>query len=114
MYSNEASWVTTWEFGTGVVSTLPRFDGSLNAPSGIVEAGGTIREELDKDDFGGGFARWTGTSFAAAAFAARIAGALTAAATPNSLLDLHPTAAQQRVAAALQLTQLGSGTGGVV
>jgi subtilisin family serine protease len=50
-FSNHGTWVTRWEIGTNVVSTFPAVDGAA-AP---------------------GFARWSGTSFAAAIHAGRLA-----------------------------------------
>ena len=50
-FSNHGTWVTQWEIGASVVSTFPTVDGAA-AP---------------------GFARWSGTSFAAAIHAARLA-----------------------------------------
>jgi hypothetical protein len=108
IYSNDATWVTDWEVGTGVVSTLPAFDGGKNPTVGIPRPGRATRESLDPDDFSGGvhrpggFARWSGTSFAAAAFAARIAQAMLSTAAAGTLLAIDPTSAGQRAAAALK------------
>jgi len=66
-FSNYGDWVTAHEVGVSCVSTFPRIDGA-NQPE-LVKDGD--RETADSDDFRGGFARWSGTSFAAAAFAAR-------------------------------------------
>jgi hypothetical protein len=49
-FSNHGAWVTRWEIGTDVVSTFPAVDGAAAA----------------------GFARWSGTSFAAAIHAGRL------------------------------------------
>jgi hypothetical protein len=72
-YSNYGDWVTDWAIGTSIVSTFPLIDGGAYA-----ELGGEGRdsESVDPDDFTGGFARWSGTSFAATAFAGMLAQAL--------------------------------------
>jgi hypothetical protein len=61
------------------VSTFPLVDGVANA-----ELGGEGRESesVDPDDFTGGFSRWSGTSFAATAFAGMLGQALL---TPQAL-----------------------------
>ena len=113
IYGNQAQWVTDWEVGTAVVSTLPAFNGSQNPTVTINEPGAEPREAVDPDDFSGGdangrhfeggFARWSGTSFAAAALAGRLAHALgvnAAAAGADSMIDVSPPAAIDRAAAA--------------
>jgi len=68
-YSNYGFWVSDWEVGTSVVSTFPKVDGAAR-PELAWDDG---RESADPDDFTGGFARWSGTSFAAAIYAGRYA-----------------------------------------
>jgi hypothetical protein len=75
-YSNYGPWVTDWAVGTSVVSTFPRVNGAAR-PEFIFE-GEINRESADPDDFTGGFARWSGTSFAATIHAATLAGKRTA------------------------------------
>jgi subtilisin family serine protease len=72
-YSNYGNGVTDWAVGTSIVSTFPLVDGAANA-----ELGGEGRESesVDPDDFTGGFARWSGTSFAATALAGKLTQAL--------------------------------------
>ena len=63
------------------------------------------REALDPDDYRGGYAVWSGTSFSAPLLAARIARQLLedAAADPALALDqLGPAAATNRTVAALR------------
>jgi subtilisin family serine protease len=87
-YSNHGDWVTDWIVGTSVVSVFPLIDGPAGA-----ELGGERRdaESVDPDDFTGGFSRWSGTSFAATAFAAMLGQALL---TPEALAtrDSHERA----------------------
>jgi hypothetical protein len=67
-FSNHGSWVTQWEVGTSVVSTFPQVNAMASA-----EFAADDRGSADSDDFTGGFARWSGTSFAAAIHAAKLA-----------------------------------------
>lgn len=91
-YSNRGDWVTDWELGTGIVSTFPRVPGEASSPLGELWP-------LDHD-FSSGFIRWSGTSFAAAGFAARLAGALLTG-EEDALLDVSPGAACDRADHAL-------------
>lgn len=101
-FSNEAPWITDWEVGTALMSTMPPFDGSLAPEYCIPPAtpNGKVRESLDPDNFKGGFAIWSGTSFAAAAFAAKLAQALVTrlegTSDHTSLRTVTPSAAIQR------------------
>jgi hypothetical protein len=72
-YGNDlyGHWVTAWEVGTSVVSTFPPVDGAARPE--LVSEGDGNRESADPDDFTGGFARWSGTSFAATIYAAKLA-----------------------------------------
>ncbi|HEU4425962.1 MAG TPA: S8 family serine peptidase, partial [Pilimelia sp.] len=76
-YSNHGDWVTLQRVGTGVISTMPAVAGDEPPPpSPFPEPFG---ETVDPDDFTGftgGFARWSGTSFAAAVFAGDCAQAI--------------------------------------
>lgn len=67
-YSNFGNWVTDWAFGTSLVSAFPAINGA-RAP----ELTSAERRSTDPDDFTGGFARWSGTSFAAALLAGQMA-----------------------------------------
>ena len=73
-YSNYGEWVTDSAIGTTVVSTFPLLDTTASPP--------TI----------GGFSRWSGTSFAAAAFASMLGRALL---TTGALVDLALTPDQR-------------------
>jgi hypothetical protein len=96
-YSNYGPWVSQWDIGTAVISTIPSRFGSVSAlgtPT-VYSAHG----------FGSGFARWGGTSFSTAAFAGRLARALTDGAQGDSMLALTTDAAHGRAAAALTEAQ---------
>jgi serine protease len=71
-YSNYGAWVTHKAVGSGVISTMPSFDGDRVSP---VQAAypDSMGVTIDPDNFRGGFARWSGTSFAAATIAGRLA-----------------------------------------
>jgi hypothetical protein len=71
-YSNGGSWVHHHEVGTSVVSSFPTINAAA-APEFRLTGGGRPRLSADPDDFSGGFARWSGTSFSAAIHAAKIA-----------------------------------------
>jgi subtilisin family serine protease len=72
-FANDGPWVTSVRPGTNVHSTMPTSaDGALE-PRTAAEGG---RESVDPDDFTGGFATWSGTSFAAPVLAGELAKAL--------------------------------------
>ena len=75
LFSNAGPWVRGRAFGASVMSTLPPFQGGLQ-PMARVEHGGEVRESIDPDDYTGGFALWSGTSFAAPLFAGHVAAAV--------------------------------------
>jgi subtilisin family serine protease len=90
LYSNSGPWVSCWRPGTNIVSTLPTtFDGS--AQSVVKVKGGG--ESVDDDDFTGGFATWSGTSFAAPVVAGEVAAHLT---TQGGLTDISPACMVER------------------
>ena len=110
-FSNDGHWVTAWARGAAVVSTYPPgIDGSRTPelripvdrkPPGELPPG---CEALDPDDYSGGFAVWSGTSFSAPYLAALVAGALLTGAAHDASLKLDnagPGAAAARVVAAL-------------
>jgi len=72
MFSNAGPWVLAYQPGAAVVSTMPPLQGGLE-PIARTTAFGRERESIDPDDFTGGFAVWSGTSFAAPLLAGRIA-----------------------------------------
>ncbi|HVB41778.1 MAG TPA: S8 family serine peptidase [Streptosporangiaceae bacterium] len=117
LFSDGGRWVTAWASGAALISTFPQDINGSRAPEIRMRAHPAnelpatrslpaAREALDPDDYSGGFAVWSGTSFAAPLLAARVASSLIrAAARPGSglRLDVKGTAAaEQRVVAALE------------
>ena len=77
LFSNDGDWVVAQRPGASVLSTLPTtFDGALDATARLRIPGYGIRETIDPDDFRGGFAVWSGTSFATPILAGEIAQSL--------------------------------------
>lgn len=76
LFSNLGPWVRTFAPGAAVLSAHPRFNGGVQ-PGSRDDRAGVRRETIDPDDFTGGFAVWSGTSFAAPYVAAKLAGELT-------------------------------------
>jgi serine protease len=73
LFSNVGDWVTDYARGAAVFSTMPTtFQGGLE-PVARWEYDGRKRESLDPDNYHGGFALWSGTSFAAPVVAGKIA-----------------------------------------
>ncbi|HEX5728314.1 S8/S53 family peptidase, partial [Microbacterium sp.] len=77
LYSNVGSWVTHFAPGTSVVSVFPSLEGGVQSGSKN-DRYERRRQSLDPDDHTGGFAIWSGTSFASPFVAAMIARELTA------------------------------------
>jgi hypothetical protein len=80
LFSDGGCWVRAWAAGAAVVSTYPDdVNGSRTPPVRVPahpDGRPDNREALDPDDYRGGFATWSGTSFAAPLIAARIAAQL--------------------------------------
>jgi len=99
-YTNvDPAWPQHWEPGTAVTSTTPPF----GTPPGPVSAA------YDPDDLVGGFARWSGTSFAAGVASARLARALSDGAADGDLIDVSPAAACQRMRRARRVVGIDDG-----
>jgi subtilisin family serine protease len=89
LFSNTGPWVRAYAPGAAVLSTMPPFQGGLQ-PLARLHAFGRIRASIDPDEYrrrvvdvetgesqqSGGFAVWSGTSFAAPMMAGWIAQAL--------------------------------------
>lgn len=73
-FSNDGPWVTAVRPGARVLSSMPTtFDGPSRPRHRTADG---LRESVDPDDFRGGFALWSGTSFSAPVLAAELAQAL--------------------------------------
>jgi Subtilase family len=107
-FSDGGSWVHGWARGAAIVSTFPL---DVNGPSNA-NVGNVAAEGLDPDDYSGGFAAWSGTSFSAPAMAASLVEAMIAplretAPDPALRLDVPGAkAAIQRAEAALRQLRL--------
>jgi Subtilase family len=115
VFSDGGPWINAWAWGAAMVSTFPvDIQGSRSPeirmrarPAGGMPAGDPLaieREALDPDDYRGGFAVWSGTSFSAPLVAAHIAKALLRKKTDPKLGLPLPgnVAARQRALAALE------------
>jgi hypothetical protein len=83
IFSDDGCWVRAWAPGAMVLSTFPADVNAalepgvlVNGPPDRPDEHWQTREALDPDDFRGGFAVWSGTSFAAPALAAWLVRAL--------------------------------------
>ena len=75
LFSNMGPWVRTFAPGAAVLSSHPGFVGGVQAGTRD-DRSGVRRETIDPDDFRGGFAMWSGTSFAAPYVAGMLARAI--------------------------------------
>ncbi len=110
LFSDGGRWVRAWAAGAAVVSTYPDdVNGSITPQVRVhthpgrlsPEAGPGDREALDPDDFRGGFATWSGTSFAAPLIAAHLAARLLDQSSVHSVDQPGGQAAADRTLAAL-------------
>lgn len=76
LFSNVGEWVRTYAPGASVLSVSPAFRGGLQAAVRD-DRYGYRRETIDPDDYSGGFALWSGTSFSAPYVAGMLAAAIT-------------------------------------
>jgi len=97
LFSNDGDWVTAQAVGANVVSTAPTTaQGGWNAGASVIDGRQRLRSTIDPDDFSGGFATWSGTSFAAPV----LAGQFVAAVLANGL-DSKDTGGRQKLAGKL-------------
>ncbi|MDL9978511.1 S8 family peptidase [Microbacterium sp. ASV49] len=76
LFSNIGGWVKVYAPGVSVLSITPGFVGGTQALTRN-DREGLRRESLDPDDFRGGYAVWSGTSFAAPYIAGSMARSIT-------------------------------------
>jgi hypothetical protein len=107
LFSDDGDWVNAWAAGAAVLSTFPDDIDASRRPEVRMPARGSSpaeRAALDPDDYRGGFALWSGTSFSAPMIAALVARSLKKGAAGSGGLKLNEpgtTAAVNRAAAAL-------------
>jgi subtilisin family serine protease len=115
VFSDAGDWITCWAVGALVISAFPTDINASRSPELRMRAhpGNQLppgvplpgeREALDPDDYSGGCAAWSGTSFSAPLVAAHVVAALLkGAASTGSLRLNHPgtAAATSRALAAL-------------
>jgi subtilisin family serine protease len=75
IFSDGGGWITAWASGAIIISTFPTDIQGGRSPE--IRVG--KREALDPDDYHGGWAAWSGTSFSAPLLAAHVARRLLAA-----------------------------------
>jgi subtilisin family serine protease len=119
IFSNDGDWVTCFAPGAAIVSTFPTDINASRSPELRMRAhpGNELppglplpgdREALDPDNYSGGLAQWSGTSFSAPLVAAHIVTALLKGAASSSSLRLnHRGAASAKKRALAALTSLG-------
>ncbi|PJI94935.1 S8 family peptidase [Luteimicrobium subarcticum] len=96
-FANDGPWVTAVRAGAKSLSTMPTtFDGPATPRSRTPDG---LRESVDPDDFRGGFALWSGTSFAAPVLAGELAVALLEARASGHETSSRVTAAWDAVVA---------------
>jgi subtilisin family serine protease len=92
LFSNDGPWVGYLRPGASAVSIMPvTYDGSMTPSATLGDLGG-LRSSVDPDDFTGGFAAWSGTSFAAAVLAGEVAGALFSRYLDGDAVPMPPAA----------------------
>lgn len=104
LFSNAGDWVKCHRPGAAVVSTYPTTINGSGMPTFEVAGGPAgIRATIDPDSFAGGFAVWSGTSFAGPVLAGEIAAQLCGA----DLSKLDPSSSVTRGWAALTACEPG-------
>uniref|UniRef100_UPI0032218E4A S8/S53 family peptidase n=1 Tax=Intrasporangium sp. TaxID=1925024 RepID=UPI0032218E4A len=97
LFSNEEPVVSACRPGVSVISTYPQVNGA-GEPTVVTGANGR-RRTVDPDDYTGGFAAWSGTSFATPVLAAELAAELAAT---GDLTDVTDEAMRRRAVRALK------------
>jgi hypothetical protein len=89
-FSNNGDWVTDWRQGVALVSTLPTSFG--------VQGVRTNTGSFDPANLVGGFAQWSGSSFAAAVLAGQLAAVLAG----STITDVHERTRAARATLGIQ------------
>ena len=77
LFSNDGQWVTAQATGANLVSSVPTTArGGWSASLRTTDDARRTRSTIDPDDYFGGFATWSGTSFAAPVLAGRFLASL--------------------------------------
>ena len=92
LFSNVGPWVRTYAVGAAVLSTLPDFSGGLQATARN-DRYDRRRLTIGPEDYRGGFAVWSGTSFAAPLVAGLVAARLAPSAEPGADAAVEAVAA---------------------
>ncbi|MBA2559993.1 MAG: S8 family serine peptidase, partial [Propionibacteriales bacterium] len=106
LFSNTGPWVRCYDRGAALLSTIPKFQGGLEPPARTT-ADNRVREGIDPDDFSGGFALWSGTSFAAPLVAGKIAAQLVDALPAAGAGDSKKAAVSRGWKAVAEATGIG-------
>jgi subtilisin family serine protease len=86
LFSNAGDWVVCHRPGAAVVSAMPTtFNAALQPTAAVTVPGDGLRTAIDPDNYRGGYATWSGTSFAAPILAGQIAAHILAAGGLDSL-----------------------------
>jgi hypothetical protein len=99
LFSNALKHVTAHRPGVSVISTVPPVDGAGQSSVSTPGTGSGTRRSVDPDDYRGGFAAWSGTSFATPILAAELAAELVA--LEGDLTDVSDAAMRARALKAL-------------
>jgi subtilisin family serine protease len=86
-FSNDGPWVSTAAIGVNVVSTAVTLDGGTTPAQETTDGRGRIHASVDPDSFRGGFATWSGTSFATPVVAGEYLSRLIDAGFPDLIAD---------------------------
>jgi subtilisin family serine protease len=100
LFSNALKHVTAHRPGVSVISTVPPVDGAGQSSVSTPGTGAGTRRSVDPDDYRGGFAAWSGTSFATPVLAAELAAELVC--LGKDLTDVSDAAMQARSLKALR------------
>lgn len=112
LFSNRLPFVSAYRPGVSLVSTVPILDGAdtptfvlPESPAAADRPASPERSTVDPDDYRGGFAAWSGTSFATPVLAAQLAAELV---RQGDLTDVTAAAMTRRAVRALNSCKVGT------